>query len=304
VVRVTVVVKIGGARAVDPEGALADIAALVGADGGEREDVVVVHGGSTKVDETLERMGIEPTYVDTPEGITGRFTDAETMEVFTMAMSLINTDLVAGLRAQNVDALGLSGVDGGLLTGKRKSAVRVIEDGKKKIKRGEHSGRIDSVNTALLETLLTEGYTPVTGPPMLGDDGAASETPRGEGGVTAGTPVNTDADRAAAAVAGALGATLVLLTDVEGVYADPDDPATLISRVETAEEWAELENAAEGFMTKKVMAAKEALDGGALEVVVASANADAPVTSAVDGSGTHIERSAVEDDTEREATEQ
>jgi acetylglutamate/LysW-gamma-L-alpha-aminoadipate kinase len=290
----TTVVKIGGAKAVDPEGALADVASLVAAG----EDVVVVHGGSTKVDETLERMGIEPTYVETPEGVTGRFTDAETMEVFTMAMSSINTDLVAGLRAQGVDALGLSGVDGGLLTGARKSAVRVIEDGKKKIKRGEHSGRIDSVNTELLETLLDGGYTPVTGPPMLGDEGSAtSETSRGGGGVAAGTPVNTDADRAAAAVAGALDATLVLLTDVEGVYADPDDAATLVSRVETAEEWVALEAAAEGFMTKKVMAAKEALDEGAGEVIVASANADRPVTAALDGGGTHIQRSAVEPNT-------
>ena len=270
----TTVVKIGGARAVDPAGALGDIAALVD----EGENVVVVHGGSTKVDETLERMGIEPTYVDTPEGVTGRFTDAETMEVFTMAMSSINTDLVAGLRGQGVDALGLSGVDGGLLTGVRKSAVRVVEDGKKKIKRGEHSGRIDAVDTELLERLFDGGYTLVTGPPMLGDDG---------------TPVNTDADRAAAAVAGALGARLVLLTDVDGVYADPDDSTTLIGEVETEEEWAALEAAAEGFMTKKVMAAKEALDGGAEEVIVANANADGPVTGALDGRGTHIQRSAV-----------
>jgi acetylglutamate/LysW-gamma-L-alpha-aminoadipate kinase len=283
----TIVVKIGGARAVNPEGALADIASLV--DAGEQ--VVVVHGGSTKVDETLERMDIEPTYVDTPEGVTGRFTDEETMEVFTMAMSWINTDLVAGLRRQGVDALGLSGVDGGLLTGPRKSAVRIVEDGKKKIKRGEHSGRIDAVNAELLETLFAAGHTPVTGPPMLGEE------EEGDGGVTAGTPVNTDADRAAAAVAGALDATLVLLTDVEGVYEDPDDPGTLISRVETGEEWAALEAAAEGFMTKKVMAAKEAFDGGAVEVVVASANADSPVTSAVDGAGTHIQRSALESET-------
>jgi acetylglutamate/LysW-gamma-L-alpha-aminoadipate kinase len=128
---------------------------------------------------------------------------------------------------------------------------------------------------------------------MLGDDGgAASEASRGES-VAAGTPVNTDADRAAAAVAGALGARLVLLTDVEGVYADPDDPATLISRVETPEEWAALEAAAEGFMTKKVMAAEEALEGGASEVIVASANADTPVTGAVDGGGTHIQRRAL-----------
>ncbi|MGM0590967.1 MAG: acetylglutamate/acetylaminoadipate kinase [Halobacteriota archaeon] len=277
-----VVVKIGGARAVNPEGAIEDIASLV-ADG---EQVVVVHGGSTAVDELLERVGVEPTYVETPGGVVGRFTDEETMEVFTMVMAgKLNTDLVRTLRAAGVNALGLSGVDGGLMTGPRKSAVRVVEDGKKKIKRGDHSGKIVAVNADLLETLLAAGYTPVTGPPMLADDGVA---------------VNADADRAAAAVAGALGATLVVLTDVEGVYADPDDPATLIESVETTDGMDALKDAAEGFMTKKVMAATEALDGGARTVIVADANADEPVSAALNGGGTHVEASALDtnDDSE------
>ncbi len=129
----TVVVKIGGARAVNPEGALADIAEL-------DEDCVVVHGGSTAVDDTLDAMGKAPEYVETPSGVVGRFTDEETMDVFKMALpGLVNTDLVTGLQNAGVNAVGLSGVDGGLLTGKRKSAVRVVEDGKKKIRRGDHS---------------------------------------------------------------------------------------------------------------------------------------------------------------------
>ena len=273
----TVVVKIGGAKAVDPAGAVADVADL-DADG---EPVAVVHGGSTAVDDLLDRLGIDPTYVETPGGVVGRFTDEATMEAFTMAMAgTVNTDLVATFREAGVDAVGLSGVDGGLLTGPRKSAVRVIEDGKKKIKRGDHSGKIESVNDELLETLLADGYTPVAGPPMLADDGV---------------PVNTDADRAAAAVAGALGATLVVLTDVEGVYADPEDPSTLIESVTTPDEYDALTDAAEGFMTKKVMAATEALERGAKEVIVADANADAPVTAALGESGTHIHRSALED---------
>jgi acetylglutamate/LysW-gamma-L-alpha-aminoadipate kinase len=270
-----VVVKIGGARAVEPEGALADIAALVE----EGEQVAVVHGGSTAVDDALERMGIEPTYVETPSGVVGRFTDEETMDVFKMAMAgLVNTDLVVGLQNAGVDAVGLSGADGKLLTGKRKSAVRVLEDGKKKIKRGDHSGRIQQVNADLLENLLGEGYTPVASPPMLADDGVA---------------VNTDADRAAAAVAGALGATLVSLTDVQGVYRDPEDASTLIERVATPEAYDELTDAAEGFMSRKVMAATEALDGGASEVVIADANAEAPIRSALDGGGTHIHPEAL-----------
>jgi acetylglutamate/LysW-gamma-L-alpha-aminoadipate kinase len=136
----TIVVKIGGARAVEPEGALADIAHLTA--NGER--VVVVHGGSTAVDELLADLGKEPEYVTTPGGVSGRFTDAETMDAFTMAMAgRVNTDLTTALQNEGVNALGLSGVDGGLLTGPRKSAVRVIEDGKKKIKRGDHSGKIE-----------------------------------------------------------------------------------------------------------------------------------------------------------------
>jgi acetylglutamate/LysW-gamma-L-alpha-aminoadipate kinase len=274
---VTVVVKIGGAKAVEPAGALADIAALV--ESGEQ--VAVVHGGSTAVDEALERMGIEPEYVETPGGVVGRFTDEETMDVFKMAMAgLVNTDLVTGLQSRGANAVGLSGVDGGLLTGPRKSAVRVIEDGKKKIRRGDHSGTLRDVNVGLLESLLSDGYVPVASPPMLGDEGEDAE-PRY-------TAVNTDADRAAAAVAGELGATLVSLTDVTGVYRDSEDPSTLIERVDTPEAYEELQTAAEGFMGRKVMAATEALERGASEVIVADANDDRPVRAALEGGGTHV----------------
>ena len=279
----TTVVKIGGARAVDPAGALSDVATLAN---DRDEDVAVVHGGSTAVDETLERLGIEPDYVETPSGVVGRFTDAETMEVFEMVFGHLNTQLVAGLQSQGVDAVGLNGVDGKLLYGPRKSAVRVLEDGTRKIRRGDHSGTIKQVNADLLETLLADGYTPVASPPMAGKDDDAV------------VPVNTDADRSAAHISGALDATLVLLTDVEGIYADPDDPATLIESVETPAEWTELEDAAEGFMGRKVMAIKEALSGGADEVIAASANADDPILSALAGGGTHVHASALESESD------
>jgi acetylglutamate/LysW-gamma-L-alpha-aminoadipate kinase len=289
--RVTIVVKIGGARAVDPAGALEDVESLVGGTPGQTPapgtgagpyDVVVTHGGSTAVDDTLERLGIEPEYVETPDGVVGRFTDAETMDVFEMVLpGLVNTDLVAALQSRGVDAVGLSGVDGRLLYGPRKSAVRVVEDGKRKIRRGDHSGSIETVDADLLETLLAEGYTPVVSPPMAGDD---------DGGVT---PVNTDADRAAAAVAGALGGSLILLTDVPGILADPEDRDTLIRDVETPADWARMSEAAEGFMSRKVMAIREALEGGASEVVVADANLERPVATALEGDGTHVYPSAL-----------
>ena len=285
----TVVVKVGGAKAVDPAGAVGDVAHLA-ANG---RSVVVVHGGSTVVDETLERLGIEPEYVESASGVTGRFTDAETMEAFAMAMAgKLNTELTAEFRSAGVDAVGLSGVDGGLLSGPRKSAVRVVEDGKRKIRRGDHSGKIESVNADLLAGLLDDGYTPVVSPPMAGDEG--------DGEVT---PVNADADRAAAAIAGALGADLVLLTDVSGVYADPDDPETRIDAAATPAELATVEDAAEGFMGKKVMAAREALEGGSGRVVIADANVRDPVVAALGGEGTTVERSALDEAANGDAAE-
>jgi len=288
----TVVVKIGGARAVDPGGAVGDVASLVAeADengGAGSYDVVVTHGGSTTVDETLERLGIDPEYVETPSGVVGRFTDEQTMDVFEMVLpGLLNTDLVAQLQSEGVDAVGLSGVDGKLLHGPRKSAVRVVEDGKRKIRRGDHSGSLKEVNADLLESLLADGYTPVVSPPMAGAEGDD------EGTIT---PVNTDADRSAAAIAGEVAGTLVLLTDVPGILRDPEDRDTLIREVDTPEEWAELEDAAEGFMGRKVMAAKEALESGASEVIVADANLEAPIYTAMEGDGTHLFPSALEGD--------
>jgi acetylglutamate/LysW-gamma-L-alpha-aminoadipate kinase len=285
---VTTVVKIGGARAVNPEGALADIASLV--ESGEQ--VVVVHGGSTAVDDTLESLGEDPEYVETPSGVVGRFTDERTMEVFSMVLpGRLNTDLVVGLQNAGVDAVGLSGVDGGLLKGPRKSAVRVVEDGKKKIRRGDHSGTVKRVDADLLDTLFAGGYTPVVTVPMLAKDGEEW------------LAVNSDADRAAAAVAAALDADLVLLTDVPGVLTDLDDPDSVIDTVASPVEYDALTDAAEGFMTRKVMAATEALEGGATSVTVGDANADAPVSAALDGAGTTILPGALTDDSDSETVE-
>ena len=269
------VVKIGGARAVDPAGVVADVAHYTATG----RDVVVVHGGSTAVDDTLEALGKEPEYVETPSGVSGRFTDDETLETFEMVLpGKLNTELVADLQAVGVDAVGLSGVDGGLVTGPRKSAVRVLEDGKKKIRRGDHAGKPASLNTGLLESLLADGYVPTVCPPMLADDG---------------TVANADADRVAGLLAAELGAELVLLTDVTGVYADPDDPDTLIVQTTTPEAMEALEAAAEGFMSRKVHATREALEGGAVSVTIGDAGHRKPLVAALTGHGTEVLPGAV-----------
>ena len=268
----TIVVKLGGARAIDPAGLLVDVAHLTA--NGQR--VVIVHGGSTAIDDTIETLGREPTYVETPEGVIGRFTDEKTMQAVTMTLARVNTDLVTSLIDAGIKAVGLNGVDGELLHGPRTGTVRVIEDGRKMLKRGDHAGTVTSVNGKLLEILLDNGYVPVVTLPMLGED-------RGQS-----LPVNADADGAAGAIAGELGATLVVLSDVAGIFRDVDDHDSRIETVDSPSSLDEAREVSQGFMERKLMAAIDALEGGATDVFIGDANARSPVTGALEGDATAI----------------
>ncbi len=183
----------------------------------------------------------------------------------------VQTELVAGLGARGVRAVGLSGVDGGLLLARRKTGVRAVQDGKVVHLADDRSGTIEAVNAALLRVLLAAGIAPVVGPPAVTAEGEV---------------VNVDADAAAAAVAGALGAeSLLLLTNVPGLLRNPDDPASVVPRVARSEFEAALDLAT-GRMRKKLLAARAAVDAGVGRVVIAPSGGDAPVAGALAGSGT------------------
>jgi N-acetylglutamate kinase (EC 2.7.2.8)/N2-acetyl-L-aminoadipate kinase (EC 2.7.2.-) len=274
----TRVVKVGGEAVREPERFASDVAHL--AANGER--VILVHGGSVVIDETLDALGIDPRYVETPDGVVSRFTDSDTMDAVTMATQLVNTEWVTAFRNAGVDAVGLAGVDG-VATGDRKSAVRIVENGRKRIERGDHAGTIEQVDDALLETLLADGRVPVVSVPIYATDDGLE-----------GAAVNADADRLAAAVAGAVGERLLLSTDTGGVYTDPDDPESLIESVTSRDELTALHDAAEGFMSRKVMAAERALREGCSEVVIGDATLRDPIVAADAGHGTVVSETALE----------
>ncbi len=264
------VIKIGGAAGIrDHLAALAaDIAAATRDGGG----LVVVHGGSDEVNTLSERLGIAPKFIKSPSGHVSRYTDPQAMEVFTMAMAgTVNTELVRQLRAHGINAFGVSGVDGGLLTGERKTAIRSIEGAKIKVIRDDLSATIDKVNTVLIETLVAAGYVPVVCPMVL---------------ATTGEVCNVDADRAAAALARALGAgRLIFFTNVPGLLRDVNDPSTVIPRIQAGQAEA-FEPLAGGRMKKKFAAAVEAVQSGVAQAVIADARRDKPLARALAGEGT------------------
>lgn len=261
------VVKLGGAAGIDPDPLLDELAALDG-------PWVLVHGGNDELTRTSERLGHAPRFVTSPSGHESRVTDAETLAHIQMVYrGRINNDLVLRLQRRGVAAIGLSGIDGGLWRAVRKDAIRVMEGGRQVVLRGDLTGRIHTVNADLLRLLLDHGYRPVLTLPALADDGEA---------------VNVDGDRAAAAVAAALGADeLVMLSNVPGLLRDPDDPATLIGRIPRTE-LADHERYARGRYRKKLMGVEEALDAGVGHVLLGTANAERPIASARAGHGTWI----------------
>lgn len=267
----TIVIKIGGGEGIEVASALREIATLV--QNGTR--VVLVHGGSHETNVLSEKLGCPPRFLTSPSGHTSRRTDRQTLDIFEMVYcGRVNKTIVEQLRALGVDAVGLSGIDGGLWRGKRKDAIRAIEDGRTVIIRDDLTGTVEAVDTRLLELLINDGRIPVLTPPAISFDGVA---------------INVDADRAAAKTAAALRADeLLLLSNVPGVLRDPKDPASSIANVANVG-LDVVRKAAQGRMMNKVLAAEEAINGGVGRVVIGSANGESPIASARKGAGTVFE---------------
>ena len=164
---------------------------------------IIVHGGGKEISKWVEKSGKVPEFVN---GL--RKTDADTMEIAEMVLNRVNKSLVQMVQELGVNAIGISGKDGGLLkVNKRYSGGQDIG----------YVGEVKEVNPKILYDLLEKDFLPIVCPVGLGDD---YET------------YNINADDAACAIAQAVKAEkLAFLTDIEGVYKDPSDPDTLISEL-------------------------------------------------------------------------
>ena len=265
-----IVIKIGGGEGTDFDAICADVAERAAA--GER--FVIVHGGSHETNQLSEALGRPPRFVTSVSGQVSRYTDRPTLEMFAMAVAgKVNTLLVEAFHRHGVNAIGLSGVDGRLLEARRKDTIKIVEDGKKRVLRDDFTGKIERVNDGLLWSLLDQGYTPVVAPLAISTDNEA---------------VNVDGDRAAAMIAGALGAdVLIVFSNVPGLLRDVSDPESLIEEI-PCDRLAEFAEFAAGRMKKKILGADEALRGGVKEIRLADGRIAHPLRNALEGRCTVI----------------
>ena len=252
-----VVVKLGGTTLAEQRQVLAEVAQVA-----RRRPVVLVHGGGKRMTEWLERLGVETRFVN---GL--RVTDPAALEVAAAVLrGVVNSELVAALRDAGCDAVGLSGVDGGLLIGQRLPDVGLV-------------ATVVGVRRDLIDSLLVAGQVPVVAP-----------LARDEQGVVC----NVNADDAAAGWAAGLGARqLVLMTDVDGVRdADgrkldsiaPEEAAALIA-----------DGTIRGGMVPKVKAALSALAWEGAEAIIADGSAEHALVRSLDDPtfGTRVSSRAV-----------
>src|SRR5207247_10773713 len=164
--------KVGGPEGNRIDNVLVDLA--------PRRDYVLVHGGSNEVDRLAEALGRPIRWITSPSGVVSRYTDLATMEVFTMALTgKLNTAIVSRLQSLGAPAVGLSGVDGGLLLGRRKEAVRTVDHGRVLLGKDDHSGAGEQVNASWNQLLLHAGYGPVISPAGGPARGAQRDAPTG-----------------------------------------------------------------------------------------------------------------------------
>lgn len=259
----TLVVKLGGGAGLDMSAAVNDLATIA-----RERPLVVVHGVSERMAQLCEERGIPVEMLTSPTGHSSRYTPPAVRDVFVEAAGQINAEIVNGLREQGITATGLTDV--AVINGERKDAIRSIVNGRMRVVRDDYTGSITTVNNQPVLDVLARGEVVVIPPLAWSEDGL----------------LNIDGDRAAAAVAGAINASeLVILSNVRGLYRNFGDENSFVRGVSVAQ----LEQAmdwAQGRMKRKILSAQEALGNGLTRVVIGDGRVNMPVSLALNGEGT------------------
>jgi acetylglutamate/LysW-gamma-L-alpha-aminoadipate kinase len=235
------------------------------------DKIILVHGGGDIVNEYSKKMGIDPLFVTSPEGIRSRYTSKEELDVYIMVMNLINKKIVTSLVSNGKKSIGLTGADGPIVLAERKKRIVIIDErGKKRIIDGGYTGKITQVNSNYIFSLLTIFDDMIIAP--LAVD------------INENTLLNVDGDQMAFNIAKATKADiLILLTDVNGVMIE----GKIINNL-SADEARDLSRKVGAGMNRKLLMASEAVNSGVKKVIIAQGKIEDSINNALKGNGTVI----------------
>jgi len=238
------------------------------------QPTIIVHGANALRNQIARRMDIPIQEVTSLSGYSSVFSDQELVDLMMMTYAgLANKSIVQALQQRGIPAIGLSGLDAGLIRGKRNPGIRTMEAGKKVLKR-DLSGKPTSVNTKFLLKLIQDGYLPVLTVPILDEQGVA---------------VNAENDEIVALLHQELGVEhVVQLIEAPGLLAEKENADSLISNLSVSElrDW---EGRCEGRMRRKLLALGKLMRHHAAKVYIADGRRSKPITLALQGAGTVIQ---------------
>jgi acetylglutamate/LysW-gamma-L-alpha-aminoadipate kinase len=261
------IIKVGGGASINLTGIVADLATI-------DEPLIVVLGANAVRDEIAERMGTPKKNLTSVSGYDSVFSDEQAMDAIMMAYAGLRCGRFVELCQRNgVNAIGLSGIDGRAVQGRRNRGIRVRENGKTLIKR-DFSGKPKSVNAPLLKQLLANGYVPVLTIPIIDEQGHA---------------INSENDDIVNALQQALRAErIVQLIEAPGFLDDKNDPESLVHTLSRSE-LEQREQQVEGRMKRKMLALRRLFETGASSVIIADGRTQTPISDALTGKGTTIQ---------------
>ena len=261
-----IIIKIGGGREINIPGIIRDLGEL-------NEKFVIVHGANALRDQLCEDLGQPKQVLTSVKGYTSVYSDEKLLNAMMMAYAgLRNKRIVESCHQHGINAVGLTGLDGKLIRGKRNTGIRVYQNQKLKIVR-DFSGKPETVNTPFLDLLLKNGYVPVLTVPIIDEQDAA---------------INTENDDVVRVLQQALQAdTVINLIEAPGFLQDKDDEASLIRKISPAE-LETLEQRVEGRMKRKMLAVKKLFEYGATTVIISDGRSEHPVSDALAGKGSVI----------------
>ena len=261
------IIKVGGGAAINLEGVARDLATL-------EEPVLVVLGANAVRDDIAERLGTPKQILTSVSGYSSVYSDEQAMDAIMMGYAGLRCSRFVELCQQNdVNAIGLSGIDGRAVQGQRNRGIRVREGSKTLLKR-DFSGKPRSVNAQLFHTLMNGGYVPVLTIPIIDENGHA---------------INSENDDIINVLQQELSADhIVQLIEAPGFLDDKDDAQSLVPELSRSE-IERREQQVEGRMKRKMLALRKLFESGASRVTIGDGRTESPIRDALAGKGTIIQ---------------
>jgi acetylglutamate/LysW-gamma-L-alpha-aminoadipate kinase len=260
------IIKIGGGSEINIKCIIADLA-------DQEEQFIIVHGANALRDDLAVKLNIQKNVITSVRGYSSVLSDENVIDLQMMAYAgLRNKRIVELCQQHGINAIGLSGLDGKIIKGQRNQGVRVKEDSKIKLIR-DFSGKPQSINTNLLNLLLSNGYTPVLCVPIIDENNFA---------------INSENDDIVRVLQEAIKAdTIIQFIEAPGFLNNPDDPTSVVPKI-TRTELLQREDQVEGRMKRKMLALRQLFESGAAKVIITDGRTEHPLKDAMAGKGTVI----------------